>query len=121
MQAFLCACLMLCVLGCATTRETTSPHTLSDAEIVSVQTGIQSFRKDLDAPRFRGFRAARSADGQIYVCGWMNSRNSHGGYSEEQPFIGTLFGGQFVPDRLGKDQAQASTIFSECQRRGVGI
>lgn len=121
MQALLSACLLLWLLGCATTREPTSPYTLSNADISAVGTGIHTALKDLDSPRFRGFRAASSADGKIYVCGWISSKDDYGGYTAEQPFVGTLFAGQFVLDRFAKDQATASTIFSECQKRGAGI
>jgi hypothetical protein len=121
MQALLSVCLVLLLLGCATTRESTSPYTLSAVEIGAVIKGIRAARKDLDAPNFRHFRAARSADGQIYVCGWMNSKNSLGFYTADQPFVGKLSAGQFVVDRFGQDQLAMANVLDECQERGAGI
>jgi hypothetical protein len=99
----------------------TSPYTLSAVEIGAVIKGIRAARKDLDAPNFRHFRAARSADGQIYVCGWMNSKNSLGFYTADQPFVGKLSAGQFVVDRFGQDQLAMANVLDECRERGVGI
>jgi hypothetical protein len=120
-QALLSACLVVLLLGCATTRESTSPYTLSDVEIGAVIKGIRSARKDLDSPNFRHFSAARSADGRIYVCGWMNSKNSRGFYTADQPFVGQLFAGQFVVDQFGQDQLAMANVLDECRERGVGI
>ncbi len=120
MQALLSACLVLWVLGCATARDPTSPYTLTDAEIVSVQTDIFASQKD-NPPTVRGLRAARSADGHVYVCGWMRSKNAQGLYTEEQPFIGSLFAGQFGLTRVARNDAEAATILSDCRERGIGI
>jgi hypothetical protein len=121
MKALLSAYLVLLLFGCATTREPTLPYTLSDPEIRSVINGIRSARKNLDEPNFSSFRAARSADGQIYVCGRMNSKNSKGYCTAEQPFVGRLSAGQFVPDRFGQDPLASSEVLTECRERGAGI
>jgi hypothetical protein len=109
--------LSLLLAGCATTQNT-SPvlYALSDGEIQAVENGIRSSRHDLDKSAFRGFRAAQHEDGQIDVCGWIASGNS-----SEQPFIGTLFGGTFAPERFGGNEVDNAQIFSDCQNRGAGI
>jgi hypothetical protein len=106
------------LVGCATTREQPStPYSLTNSDITAVVTGIRSAQKDLDNPGYRNFTAARQADGQIYVCGWMNpTRNS-----SERPFIGILSAGQFVPKRFGGDNYTDSSIIADCRNRGVGL
>jgi hypothetical protein len=65
-------------LGCTAVLEPTSPYILSDTEITTVQRGLFSALPDLDSPNFRSFKAARTTNGDIYVCGWISSKNSKG-------------------------------------------
>jgi hypothetical protein len=110
--------LSLLLVGCATTREEPStPYNLTNSDILAVVAGIRSAQKDLDNPGYRGFTASRQADGQIYVCGWMNLTR----YSSEHPFIGILSTGQFVPKRFGGDNYTDSEIVDDCRHRGVGL
>ena len=110
--------LSLFLVGCATTREQPStPYSLTNSDITAVVTGIRSAQRDLDNPGYRSFTAALQADGQIYVCGWMNpTRNS-----SEHPFIGVLSAGQFVPKRFGGDNYTDYGIIADCRNRGVGL
>jgi hypothetical protein len=120
MRAVLSAWFVCLLLGCAKTVEPTSPHALSDAEIRAVIDGFHAADRDLDSPNFRKFGAARSADGHVYVCGWMSSKKD--GYrTGERPFFGTLFAGQFVPERLAKDPFETSKVLRECREHGVTI
>jgi hypothetical protein len=117
------ACALACLLwlvGCTTFREPTSPYLLTDDDINKVTAGIHAALKtDIDAPRFRSFKAAKSADGKIYVCGWLSSKDDHGAYGDEQPFLGSLFAGQFLFERLGRRSEDRDQIFAECFERGI--
>jgi hypothetical protein len=108
-------CLAVLLFGCTAAPEPLPPYTLSDVEMTLVVRGIYSAVKDLDAPTFRGFKAARSG-GDVYVCGWMRPRNKN-----EQPFIGTLSAGRFSPDRIGKDTYSTSEVLAKCRERGISI
>ena len=61
--------------------------------------------------------ARQHDDGQIDVCGWIRLS----GNPSEQPFIGTLFGGAFAPERFGGNEVDNAQIFSDCRNRGAGI
>ena len=112
------AALSVLLVGCATTQyRSPIPYALTGSEITVVENGIRSVRRDVNNPAFRDFRAAQHEDGQIDVCGWIRLS----GNSSEQPFIGTLFGGTFAPERFGGNQADNAQIFSDCQNRGAGI
>jgi hypothetical protein len=84
------------------------PYALSDAEVRAVVRGFYSSVKDLDAPSFRSFKAVKSSGGEVYVA--VSSRNAG-----EQVFIGTLSAGQFVPDRIGKDQYSTGEVLAKCK------
>ena len=108
--------LCLLLVGCAATQYTTPvPYTLTGSEIAAVESGIRSLRRDLNNPAFRGFRATQHEDGQIDVCGWIRVIGT------EQPFIGTLFGGTFAPERFGGNAVDNAQVISDCQNRGAGI
>jgi hypothetical protein len=113
---FATPCLLVLLFGCTVTPEPLPPYALSDAEVTAVVRGFYSSVKDLDAPSFRSFKAVRSSGGEVYVCGGMSSRNA-----SEQVFIGTLSGGRFVPDRIGKDQYSTGEVLAKCQERGIPI
>ena len=110
--------LSLGLLGCATTSEPLSPHSISDAEMNAVVLGIHAELKDLDSPRFRKFKAANAVGEKVYICGWVSDA---GEYRDELPFVGTLFAGQFVLDHIGKHQTQKDFILSECNRMGIPL
>jgi hypothetical protein len=108
--------LLLC--GCAVWSESLPPYTLSDSETTTVERGILSTTNDLDKPRFRGLKAARSSNGDVYVCGWMGSNNK--AYrSPEQVFIGTLSAGQFSPSGMGTNASSIAEVVAECKKHGI--
>jgi hypothetical protein len=115
-QCFVVPCLLVLLFGCTAAPGPLPPYTLSDAEMTAVVRGISSAVKDLDAPSFRSFKAARSGGGDVYVCGWMRPRNKN-----EQAFIGTLSAGRFSPNRIGKDTYSTSEVLAKCRERGISI
>jgi len=85
-----------------------------------VERAIYPATKDLDKPGFRDLKAARSSNGDVYVCGWMDSNNKT--YrAPEQAFIGTFSAGRFSPDRIGTNAQSNAEILVECQKLGISI
>jgi len=121
MRVLLVVVAVFLLAGCTTAVvEPTSPYTLSPTEIKAVVSGINSAVKYMDSPDFRKFTAATSEDGHIYVCGWL-SYQKRGYYTGEQPFFGTMFAGQFVPERFGTDGVEISKVLSACHAHGIQI
>jgi len=92
------AALMLvasCLAGCGgvgAKTEPTTPATLTPAQWSAVQDGVRGALKDPESARFGAYQAVRSLgpDGAIIVCGRVNAKNSHGGYTGELPYGGML-------------------------------
>jgi len=85
-----------------------------------VERDILSATKDLDKTPFHDLKAAKSSNGNLYVCGWMNSNNK--AYrSSEQAFIGTFSAGRFSPARIGTDADSNVEVRVECQKLGISI
>jgi hypothetical protein len=122
-RLILCGCLVVGLLGCATTSsERSTGNSLSDADISAVETGVRSALKGVNEPSFRGLRSATSQDsGRTFVCGWVDHKKSNGALAGEEPFIGSLLAGQFTVDGLAHNQTDAAKIFSDCQSHGIAL
>lgn len=51
-----------------------------------IETDLRDGLKDPESGRFGMMNAARHSDGTISICGWVNAKNSYGGYEGEMPF-----------------------------------
>lgn len=71
--------------------------------------------KDPDSARFGSMVAGETSEGVIQVCGYVNGKNSYGGYTGEQPFIGVLGGvsqGQgFATAVTGEESATVCRLY----------
>ena len=100
-------CFVSVLFGCTLWSKSLPPYVLSNSETTTVERDILSATKDLDKTPFHDLKAAKSSNGNLYVCGWMNSNNK--AYrSSEQAFIGTFSAGRFSPARIGTMQIQTS-------------
>lgn len=106
----------------------TRPAYLSDSETDAVKAGVRSALKDPNSANFGPIGAARYVrdDKSLLVCGWVNARNSYGGYTGMEPFMGVLGpargGGQeFAPQLVGGREAERRTALQLCARQGVPL
>lgn len=124
-RAILSICLAIGLLGCATpdTEQNFSTSVtdggLSTGDIRIVEAVVRPLLKDPGSAQFRDLVAARSEDGHMFVCGWVDYKKPSGALAGEQPFSGALFAGQFVVSNLARDQAGAAKVFTECQAHNV--
>jgi hypothetical protein len=97
-----------------------TPLALSHDQIIAVQVGVMASLKDPDSARFGPIYAVRSPDGVIVACGYVNAKNSFGGYTGDQPFNGVLTSsGRFMAAAVGGDDMRISAILTVCQRSGI--
>lgn len=104
-------------------KEIYTKYTLSDLEKKAVQKGVVQQLKDPDSARFGDIAAVKSSAGTITVCGWVNAKNSYGGYTGDKPFLGAIIGsgaklGFYVVGMGGTDTETKATI-QVCQQNGV--
>jgi hypothetical protein len=108
------------LFGCTLWSKSLPPYALSNSETTSVERDILSATKDSDKPPFHDLKAAKSRNGDLYVCGWMNSNNK--AYrSSEQAFFGTLSAGRFSPTHIGTSADSNVQVVVECQKLGIDI
>jgi hypothetical protein len=104
------------IAGCTPT-PTLSAVQLTPSQISLVQTGVRAILKDPDSARFGVMAAAQNSE-MLVVCGWVNAKNSFGGYTGEEAFWGRLAGSTFTVDNIG---GSSEVIMHRCRRRGVQI
>lgn len=93
-QLFAVAACAAVLAGCnhtaPRTAETFTPYTLSRAENAVIDSALRSALKDPASAIFGARYAASSSAGGVYVCGYINAKNSFGGYTGDRPFSGVL-------------------------------
>lgn len=115
-----------CVHHSPTPDMATTPVVLASQQIAVVETTIRKDLKDPDSAQFSGYQAAVDANGIIAVCGYVNAKNSYGGYIGRQPFVG-YFPGTSTTFNLGEVASpneynfSANRVRAQCQRSGIAI
>lgn len=117
------AVLMMCLVGCAaqTMRETMRPVELTAEQTTQVQDGVRRSLKDPESARFGPMQAATNEAGDISVCGLVNGRNSYGGYTGEQPFIGGFASRAFHVTAIGGSFAETMAVKDVCRDKGLNL
>ncbi|TWF53266.1 hypothetical protein [Neorhizobium alkalisoli] len=98
-----------------------SPVKLTAEQVNTVQRGVRKSLKDPESARFGGFAAAAESPNAITVCGVVNAKNSYGGYTGNQPFIGLLFGKSYLVGKIGGSQQEAAVVITMCRQRGMDV
>jgi hypothetical protein len=113
-------CFVFLLVGCTLLSASPPPYVLSESETATVERGVVTATKDLSKPGFHYLKAAKNSNGDIYVCGWMDSSNK--AYrTSEQAFIGTLSAAHFSPTGMGTTGNSNAEIVAECQKLGISI
>ena len=98
------------------------PYKLTQTVVNTVRSDVRASMKDPGSARFGQIAAAQAADGIITVCGWVNGKNSYGGYTGELPFMGiySQSTGRFMVADIAS-AAHAQSTVQVCRNRGVAI
>lgn len=110
--------------GCQTQpapQEVYTSTDLTSAQIQAVHTGVRGALKDPESARFGSIVAGTNADGVVFACGWVNAKNSFGGYTGEKPYMGVLTSGGFAPVAIGGDRNRVDVTMSMCARSGLTL
>jgi hypothetical protein len=103
--------------------EAGAPITLTSKQEQAVRAGVAKGMKDPEAARFGDKMAgAQKADGTITVCGYVNGKNSYGGYVGMSPFVGLLAdtpNGPFGLIDIGSSAKDRPFVVKLCRDSGV--
>jgi hypothetical protein len=103
-----------------------TPTTLTAAETATVQEGLRKSLKDPESARFGATAAVKRPEGGgLSVCGFVNAKNSYGGYTGEKPYVGTLSAesgqSRFAVIDIGSDESSTASVLSICRNWGAGV
>jgi hypothetical protein len=65
-------------------------------------------------PRAHRLCTLAASDGRVFVCGWVNVKNSFGGSVGRQPFSGQLTNDTFALSYVGSDYMLRANIQDRC-------
>jgi hypothetical protein len=107
----------------------TTVVTLDQQQIAAIQEGVRRSLKDPESARFGQIIGGRDEKGILHACGWVNAKNSYGGYTGEKPFVGIL-GEQdagkkrmmgFAVAGMGGDDTADLVAHQMCQKLGLPL
>jgi hypothetical protein len=98
-----------------------TPTPLTAAQIAAVHKGLRASLKDPDSARFGRIIGGKTPTGTFAVCGYVNARNSFGGYTGEKPFTGMLLPEGFVTVAIGGDDSSTMATYHVCSDQGLGL
>ncbi|WP_164881673.1 hypothetical protein [Paenirhodobacter populi] len=86
-----------------------------------VQRDVTRSMKDPDSARFGNIAAAKSGQGAVIVCGFVNGKNSFGGYTGEVPFMGILKSSGYLVLDIASTENEYRAMIKTCRKEGVAI
>jgi len=94
---------------------------LTPAQREAVESGVRAGLKDPGSAIFGSMAAAAGQHGQFVVCGYVNAKNSFGGYTGDQLFIAKRVDDVFVTLGTADDDFKVDAFTDECRFAGVQI
>lgn len=132
MKSAFALALTVALAGCAASQGTVEPTTksfepvtLTKAQIEAVKEGAKKGLKDPNSAMFgdQFFASREVGKPGITVCGYVNAKNSFGGYTGQKPFMGILSEKPllFAPAGYGGGGADNYAVGKVCQDAGIKL
>ncbi|MBK8637876.1 MAG: hypothetical protein IPN92_06145 [Chromatiaceae bacterium] len=124
---------LLAILGSATEPvnvvEATTPFTLSEADVAAIKKGVSEKLLDPTSPLFGSMQARKANSNRIIVCGYVNAKNTFGGYTGDKPYVGELYQSgsgkkvksEFSPIQLGGTRLENYDVREMCLSKGFNF
>lgn len=100
-----------------------SINDLDEFQLTSIHNGVRKKLKDPDSAQFGSIGFIQIGE-QIYsVCGWVNAKNSFGGYTGSKPYYGILMDhgpeASFLAMSIGGSDVDNRVTVQMCQKNGI--
>jgi len=101
----------------------TTPYKLSAGDISKLKSWVARDLKDPESARFEPLFVAATDGQKLHICGYVNGKNSYGGYTGIKPFyaVGTADATYFGVASMGNDEFEADLTFDMCRRVGAPL
>lgn len=103
----------------------TSPFALSAQDKSAIEAAVRESLKDPLSAQFGASYAVETPDKTIYVCGYVNAKNSFGGYTGKKLYYGILavIGAKsvFGVIGIGGTDIETAAVTEQCRSHGVPI
>jgi len=115
--------LALGLVGCVSTQKETlsSPIELSEIQIKEIKSSVRAVLKDPDSARFGTIMGAKEPNDQIFACGYINAKNSFGGFTGERLFISASTSDGFLTFKIANDKNSTWAVQKTCHDKNIKI
>lgn len=99
------------------------PVQLTPKMTEQVKQGVASGLKDPESARFSPLMVAVRSGNTVHVCGYVNAKNSYGGYVGEKPFYATGIAdlGSYSAISVGSDKFSNELTYEMCRKVGAPL
>lgn len=101
--------------------EATTPHVLTPAERERLETALKNELKDPGSAIFGKSIAVKGESGLIYVCGYINAKNSYGGYVGNKPYYAFVTEKGAAVLTIGGTGTSTDVAYIMCEGAGLDI
>lgn len=103
-------------------RPTGTPMEITGDMKKKAREGLLKSLKDPGSAQFGEMFAAKTENGETMICGYVNAKNSYGGYTGMAPFAGSLQNGKFLVAGVGGGTCSSNLgVYSVCGKAGIFI
>ena len=95
------------------------PYKLTALETQQLEIGVREDLIDPESARFFDIEAVSSSNGLVSVCGYVNAKNSFGGYVGKRAFFGSFRETGFELRSLAQDDDTAAQVKNRCNMFGI--
>lgn len=95
---------------------------LTGEQTAAIEAGVRGAIKDPASAQFGGFIGGHNEKGAMIVCGYVNARNSFGGYTGPQAFSGVLSDKGFAVSTItGSDASGFNVTEVGCRNQNLPL
>lgn len=103
-------------------RPTGTPIEITSDMKKKAREGLLKSLKDPTSAQFGEMFAAKTESGETMICGYINAKNSYGGYNGNAPFAGVLKNGAFIVGGVGGGTCSSDLgVYTVCGKAGIFV
>jgi len=94
--------------------------TIPDSQMKEIKAEVAKQLKDPESARFGNINVGKFSNGDLILCGWINAKNSYGGYTGMKPFLANYVIQTKAVD-MAIESSQYNIIPGMCRSRGMQV
>ena len=94
----------------------------AEPDVAAIEDAVRMQLKDPESALFESIRTTTDESGAMYACGFVNSKNSYGGYVGRTPFlVRQAKGSRSYSAFIAQNSQARQQVLRTCRERGLRI